>query len=59
MGKKIGDTVNIRSGAGGSKDCAEYVQVGDRTITTDIITKVFQHGVRTKSNGYVNNKRII
>ena len=59
MGKKIGDIVTIRNSAGGGKDCVEYVEVANRTITSDVITKVFSHGVRTKSNGYVNNKRIL
>ncbi len=59
MGKKIGDSVTIRSAAAGSKDCPDYISVAQRTTHTDIITKVFSHGVRTKSSGYVNNKRII
>lgn len=59
MGKKVGNTVHFRSGAGGDRNDPDYIAVGNRTKSSDTITKVFQHGVRTKNNGYINNKRII
>lgn len=57
MGKKVGGTVTVKSPSGydgtpSSKGTGGHNQ-GSHTIT-----KVFDHGVRTKEQGYVNNKRI-
>ena len=59
MRKEIGKKVVFRGTA--TYDCSENRcdSPNLRGGNYDIITKVFSHGVRTKNNGYVNNKRIL
>jgi hypothetical protein len=59
MGKKIGDTVVFRNGGTYDYGTKKLDEPNDRGIKVDTIVKVMSHGVKTKNNGYVNNKRIL
>ena len=59
MGKKIGNTVVFRNGAIYDYGTKRLDDPDGRGTRIDIITKVMPHGVKTKNNGYVNNKRIL
>lgn len=57
--KKIGNKVIIRGLATYNYSENTCYNPNSRFLNVDEITKVFSHGVRTKRNGYVNNKRIL
>lgn len=59
MGKKIGQTILVRSGASYDRQTNTCDDPNSRSRRTATITKVMPHGVKTKEFGYVNNKRII
>ena len=59
MGKKIGQEVVFRNGANYDYETGKCDDAKARGIRIDIITSVMQHGVKTKKNGYINNKRIV
>lgn len=58
MSKKVGDRITARCGSG-YDGTPESKGTGKEPIKEELtVTKVFQHGVRTKEMGYINNKRI-
>lgn len=57
--KKQGNKVYFKGTAAYNQSDNTFDNPVSRGSREDIITKVFNYGVRTKSNGYVNNKRII
>lgn len=57
MGKKVGGTVTVRS-ASSYDGTPQSRSMGRNDQGSHTITKVFNHGVRTKEQGYVNNNRI-
>lgn len=59
MGKKIGQEVIFRNGANYDYGIGKCDDAKLRGVRTDIIINVMQHGVKTKKNGYINNKRIL
>jgi len=59
MSKKVGDTVVFRNGATYDYGTKKLDEPNGRGSKVDVITKVMSHGVKTKNNGYVNNKRIL
>lgn len=59
MEKKIGQEVIFRNGANYDYETGKCDDVKGRLLKTDIIINVMQHGVKTKKNGYINNKRIV
>lgn len=59
MKKNIGQKVIIRSVANYDHQTGLCDNANSRETRTDVITKVLLHGVKTKNNGYVNNKRIL
>jgi hypothetical protein len=59
MKKEIGKKVTFRGTATYNHSEDRCDSTNSRGSNEDVITKVFTHGVRTKKNGYVNNKRIL
>ena len=59
MSKKVGQKVNVRSGASYNYDSNTMDESNSRKTSEATITKVFSHGVKTKEIGYVNNNRIL
>lgn len=56
---KVGDKVIFRDGGIYNHSSNSMNNVQERSKRTDMVTKVMNHGVKTKNNGYVNNKRIL
>jgi hypothetical protein len=59
MGKKVGDKVVFRNGGTYDYETNRLDDPNGRGSRVDTIVKVMLHGVKTKNNGYVNNKRIL
>ena len=59
MGKKVGDKVVFRNGGTYDYGANKLDDPNGRGSRVDTIVKVMSHGVKTKNNGYVNNKRIL
>jgi len=59
VGKRVGDIVTIRNGATYDHGTDSLDDPNGRGTRIDTITKVMPHGIKTKNNGYVNNKRIL
>jgi hypothetical protein len=59
MGKKVGDKVVFRNGGTYDYETNRLDDTNGRGSRVDTIVKVMSHGVKTKNNGYVNNKRIL
>lgn len=59
MKKEIGKKVVFRGTATYDYSENRCDSPNSRGGNSDVITKVFSHGVRTRNNGYVNNKRIL
>jgi hypothetical protein len=59
MGKKVGDRVVFRNGAMYDHGTGSLDDPNGRGVREDVIVKVMAHGVKTRNNGYVNNKRIL
>ncbi len=59
MGKRVGDRVIFRNGGMYDHQTNRMDDPNSRGTKVDTITKVMSHGIKTKNNGYVNNKRIV
>ncbi len=59
MGKKVGDKIVFRNVGTYDYGTNELDDPNGRGTRVDTIVKVMSHGVKTKNNGYINNKRIL